>query len=165
MTKTTSRKPDSVSSVNMTPAAPVSERTMRCTPADKATSAWSEALVDAGRNGAVVVTRGEHFLDRVQDVVQPVDVEEGLLLAGEGRVRQVFGGGRSGLKDMSAGVGDQALVLGGDLDRQRGQERRLDDPLRIFSPVATSAFTSSTSSASSASLIFLSSPLCARNSR
>jgi hypothetical protein len=36
--KTTSVKPLSVSSVNITPAAPRSERTMRCTPADSATS-------------------------------------------------------------------------------------------------------------------------------
>ena len=36
---TASRKPDSVSSVNITPALAMSERTMRCTPADRATSA------------------------------------------------------------------------------------------------------------------------------
>ena len=35
---TTSRKPDSVSSVNMTPLAPRSLRTMRCTAAESATS-------------------------------------------------------------------------------------------------------------------------------
>ena len=41
---TASRKPDSVSSVNMTPAAPVSERTMRCTPAESATLACTKPL-------------------------------------------------------------------------------------------------------------------------
>jgi hypothetical protein len=34
---TTSRKPDSVSRVNITPAQAVSERTMRCTPMESAT--------------------------------------------------------------------------------------------------------------------------------
>ena len=35
--KTTSRKPESVSSVNMTPLEPRSLRTMSCTPTDSAT--------------------------------------------------------------------------------------------------------------------------------
>ena len=38
----TSRKPDSVSRVNMTPAAPLSERTMRWMPADRATISWAK---------------------------------------------------------------------------------------------------------------------------
>ena len=38
---TASGKPDSVSMVNMTPEAPTSERTIRCTPADSATAACS----------------------------------------------------------------------------------------------------------------------------
>ncbi len=42
--KTTSRKPDSVSIVNATPAAPRSLRTMRCTPAEIDTSAWEKPL-------------------------------------------------------------------------------------------------------------------------
>ena len=42
--KTTWSKPDSVSSVNMTPAAPRSLRTMRWTPADNATSACANPL-------------------------------------------------------------------------------------------------------------------------
>jgi hypothetical protein len=44
---TTSSKPDSVSMVNITPAAPKSERTIRCTPADKATSAWAKPFANA----------------------------------------------------------------------------------------------------------------------
>ena len=39
---TTSRKPESVSSVNMTPLAPRSLRTMCCTPAESATALWSK---------------------------------------------------------------------------------------------------------------------------
>ena len=38
----TSGKPLSVSRVNITPAAARSERNMRCTPADSATSAWAK---------------------------------------------------------------------------------------------------------------------------
>ena len=38
---TASRKPESVSSVNITPLAPRSERTMRWMPADNATWEWS----------------------------------------------------------------------------------------------------------------------------
>ena len=41
---TTSLNPDSVSSVNITPLAARSLRTMRCTPADKATSPWVNPL-------------------------------------------------------------------------------------------------------------------------
>ncbi len=41
---TTWSKPDSVSIENITPEAPESERTMRCTPADSATSAWAKFL-------------------------------------------------------------------------------------------------------------------------
>lgn len=44
MMNTASLKPDSVSIVNITPAAPTSERTMRCTPADSATSACVKPL-------------------------------------------------------------------------------------------------------------------------
>ena len=39
---TASVKPDSVSIVNITPDAPTSERTIRCTPADSATSSCSK---------------------------------------------------------------------------------------------------------------------------
>ena len=38
---TASAKPDSVSMVNMTPEAPMSERTICCTPADRATASCS----------------------------------------------------------------------------------------------------------------------------
>jgi hypothetical protein len=53
-----------------------------------------EALVHAVGDRAVVVERGEHVADRLEHVVGAADVEEGLLLAGEGCFRQVFGGGR-----------------------------------------------------------------------
>ena len=39
--KTASVKPDSVSIVNITPDAPRSDRTIRCTPAESATCSWA----------------------------------------------------------------------------------------------------------------------------
>jgi hypothetical protein len=39
---TTSRKPDSVSRVNITPEVALSERTIFCTPTDSSTSMWSK---------------------------------------------------------------------------------------------------------------------------
>ena len=53
-----------------------------------------EALVHAVGDGAVVEQRGEDFLGGADHVVHATDVEEGFLLAGEGCIRQVFGGGR-----------------------------------------------------------------------
>ena len=90
-----------------------------------------EALVHAVGDGAVVVQRGEDFLDRMQDVFQADDVEEGFLLAGEGGVGQVFGGGRGthGERHVSSRFGDQALVLLGDGDGQAHRERGVHDPL------------------------------------
>ncbi len=90
-----------------------------------------EALVHAVGNGAVVVQRGEYFLDRVQDVFEADDVEEGFLLAGEGSIRQVFGGGRGAHGEGHVGgrVGDQTLVLLGDRHGQRHRERRFHDRL------------------------------------
>ena len=90
---TTSRKPDSVSSVNITPAAPRSLRTICCTRGRERHAGVREALVRAVGDGAVVVERGEDLPDRLEDVVDAADVEEGLLLPGEGRIRQVLGRG------------------------------------------------------------------------
>jgi len=41
--KTASVKPDSVSIVNITPEEPMSERTMRCTPAEMPTASWAKS--------------------------------------------------------------------------------------------------------------------------
>ena len=46
-------------------------------------------LVDAVGDGAIVVERGKDLADAVQDGVDADDVEDGLLLAGEGGVGQV----------------------------------------------------------------------------
>jgi len=87
---TTLSNPDSVSSVNITPAAPLSLRTMRCTPADNATAECTKALVHPVRDGAVVIERSEYVANREQHVVESVNVEKGFLLAGEGSVRQIL---------------------------------------------------------------------------
>ena len=88
---TTSRKPDSVSSVNITPAEARSLRTICWTAADRATSAWAKPVVHAVGDRAVVVERGEHVADRLEHVVDAADVEEGLLLAGERSLGQILG--------------------------------------------------------------------------
>jgi hypothetical protein len=51
-----------------------------------------EALVHAVRDRAVVVERCEHVMDPVEHRIDAGDVQEGLLLAGKRRVRQVLGG-------------------------------------------------------------------------
>ena len=52
-----------------------------------------EALVHAVGDGTVVEQGSEDFLGGANHVVHTADVEEGFLLAREGGVRQVFGGG------------------------------------------------------------------------
>ena len=112
--KTTSRKPDSVSSVNITPLAPMSERTMCCTPTDRATEPVVEVLVHAVGDRPVVVERGEDVVQGLEEARQAADVEEGLLLAGEGGLRQVLGGRRR-----AHGDDELARVSGGHLRARR----------------------------------------------
>ena len=55
-----------------------------------------KALVHAIADGAVVVQRGEHFLDLVQHLLDAHDIEKGFLLAGKRGVGQIFcRGGRA----------------------------------------------------------------------
>ena len=61
----------------------MSERTMRCTPADRNDVGVGEALVHAVGDGAVVVQRREHFLHGAQHVSAP-GCSGRFLLAGEG---------------------------------------------------------------------------------
>src|SRR5690606_18753509 len=53
-----------------------------------------EAVVHAVGDRAIVVQRGEDFLERVDDVIGTADIEEGFLLAGKRGIGQVLGGGR-----------------------------------------------------------------------
>ena len=52
-----------------------------------------EALMHTVGDGAVVEKRGEHLVHGVQHVVLAAHVEERFLLAGEGGVGEVLGGG------------------------------------------------------------------------
>ena len=91
-----------------------------------------EALVDAVGDGAVIEQGGEDLLDAVLDVVQAVDVEEGLLLTGEGGIRQVLGGGggADGPGDVGAGASllDQLLIEIIDAGLQGRGEGLFHDP-------------------------------------
>jgi len=90
----------------------------------------AETLVHAVGDRPVVVERGEDFLDGVQDVLDARDVEQGFLLAGEGGIGQVFGGGRGahGKTRPLAFAGDELGVGLADLGFELGRERRLHDP-------------------------------------
>jgi hypothetical protein len=83
----------------MTPALPRSLRTMCCTPTDRATALWSKFVVHAIGDGAIVEQRGIHLVHAGQQVLLAAHVEEGLLLAGEGGVRQIFGRRRGAHRD------------------------------------------------------------------
>ncbi len=58
-----------------------------------------------------------------------MDVEEGLLLAGEGGVRQVLGGRRGAHREAALALGGDLLVGGLDLGLELGREGQLHDPL------------------------------------
>ena len=88
---TTLSKPVSVSMENMTPEPPRSERTICCTPTDSATFRWSKPFVVAVADRPVGEQRGEAAPAGIEQRRLAADVEEGLLLAGEARVRQVLG--------------------------------------------------------------------------
>jgi hypothetical protein len=53
-----------------------------------------EAVMDAVGDGPVVIQGGVDLTDRLQNVLDPLNVQKGLLLAGERRVRQILGGRR-----------------------------------------------------------------------
>ena len=63
-----------------------------------------KALVHAVADGAVVIERGKHFADLVQDVFDADDVQEGFLLAGKRGVWQVFCGGGGAHGKRSQGI-------------------------------------------------------------
>ena len=89
-----------------------------------------EVVVHAVGDRAVVVERGEHLADRLQHAVDALDVQEGLLLAGERGVGQVLGGGAGayGEGDLVAPV-DQALVRRADVGLEVLGERLVGDLL------------------------------------
>ena len=94
-----------------------------------------EAVMHAIGDRAIVVERGEDFLDLVQHVVDAGDVEERFLLAGERGVRQIFGGGGRAHGDGDVvGAGVLAELRVGLADRlvEIGRQRRIDDPAADF---------------------------------
>ena len=99
-----------------------------------------EAVVHAIGDGTVVVQRGEDFLDLADYIVGAGDIQEGLLLAGEGRIGQVFRGrGRTHRhRDIvavgrgSALFGAQPGIGGADVPVQLRLQRRIDHPASDF---------------------------------
>ncbi len=73
-------------------------------------------------DGPVVVERGKDVLDGEQDVIHAPDVQEGLLLPGEGSIRQVFGRGAGAHcpGHVTAVVIRQTVVGGPDLLLESG---------------------------------------------
>ena len=87
------------------------------------------ALVDAIADGAVVVEAGEDLAHAGEHAVDSRDVEEGLLLAGERRLRQVLGGRRRAHGEGRVGmVGGEPLVLAPHLGLERRRQRLGLDP-------------------------------------
>ena len=92
-----------------------------------------EAVVHPVRDRPVVVQRREHAADRGEDVLDPADVQERLLLTRERRVRQVLRRGagahrprhRLGLRVAR----DERRVRATDVGLERRRKRLLLDPL------------------------------------
>jgi hypothetical protein len=88
-----------------------------------------EIFVHAVGDGAVVVERGEDVLDRLEHILDALDVEKGLLLPRERGIRQVFGGGgRTHGETRLAVVLRQFRVGGANLLFQLRLQRRLNQP-------------------------------------
>ena len=92
-----------------------------------------ETVVDAVGDRTVVVQRREDPLHCLEDVVDTSDVQVGLLLAGEGRVGQVLGGGGGPHRPGDLlGVGvvvDEVGVIVPDVLFECLGEGLVDDPL------------------------------------
>ena len=87
-----------------------------------------EALVHPVGDRAIVVERREDLLHRVEDVLVAMDVEEGLLLPGERRVRQILGRRRRAHREAALPLGSQRVIGGVDLRFELRRKRRIDDP-------------------------------------
>ncbi|CAM5197085.1 hypothetical protein CDEN61S_01267 [Castellaniella denitrificans] len=90
------------------------------------------ALVHAVGDRAVVVQRGEHVADLFQHVVDADHVQVGFLLAREGGVGQVLGGGRRAHGEGALAVGVELGEGGADGLLEVGRERGVDHPLADF---------------------------------
>jgi hypothetical protein len=83
-----------VSIENMTPEPARSERTIRWTPTE------SEAVVLAIGDRPIGEQRGEAALDRGEQLRLAANIEEGLELTREARLRQILGGGAAADRDV-----------------------------------------------------------------
>ena len=84
-----------------------------------------EAVMHSVGDRPVVEQRGEHLPDRDQDGVDAADVQERLLLTGEGRVRQVLRRRRRPHRErpLLLVAASQPLVGGADVGLQASRER------------------------------------------
>ena len=126
---TTSRKPESVSSVNMTPLAAKVGAHHVLDAGRQRDLIVSEALVHAIGDGAIVEQRGEHFVHALQQRIAAAHVEERFLLAGERGIRQIFGGRGGAYRDGNVAPAAHALERFEDLALEPRRERRGQDPL------------------------------------
>ena len=89
-----------------------------------------EALVHAVGDGTIVEQGGEHLVHRAHDRIGAADVEQRLLLPGEGGFRQILrgGGGAHGNRCIDAAF-RHCRVARDDLLLQTRGERGREDPL------------------------------------
>ena len=133
--KTTWSKPDSVSSVNITPDGaeiaahhPLHARRKRDVP-------MRESLMHPIGNGPIVVQAGKYLSNGMKNIIQAIDVEECFLLACERGLREVLGRGRRAHRPRRVGrpVGKRPERFG-DFGTERGGQRRVRDPAADFRP-------------------------------
>jgi len=124
-----------------------------------------ESLVDPVGDGAVVVERSEHLLERGHYVGEAADVEEGLLLAGEGGV------GRSSAVALERTATDtlssprSALVRLADLGLELFRKGRCLDPATDLRSAALERPDSSASNPFRRASMRATKPSWSRNSR
>src|SRR6185436_18901550 len=101
-----------------------------------------EATVNAIRDRPIVVERRVDLADRVEDLGLAANVEERLLLAGEGSIWQVFGGcrGADGERDFTRELLAKLLIVGSYLGFHIGRKRRRRDPLADLGAAVSERF-------------------------
>ena len=92
-----------------------------------------KALMNAVADGAVIKQGGEHLFNRDHDAIYATNVQEGFLLTGERRVRQIFRrcGRAHGHGEVSVTFADLGVCITDSLVQLR-LERRINHPLTDF---------------------------------
>ena len=142
--KTTSRNPDSVSSVKMTPLEARSARTIFMTADRQCDFEMVEAVVDAIDDGPVSEDRGKTAPARLDHLGLAAHVKETFVLPGEARGRQVLGGRRAAHRNCDPGaafrlerairrrdLAAQFRIAGGFVDQMAGSLGALGQKLYI----------------------------------